>query len=729
VLSIRLSLSSRRLTQSTVGARTTSLTYGPDGFLASATDGLSRTTTFEHDALGRVTKTTRPDAQFATFGYDGTSLLTQLTPPEKPPHHMSHDSVGLLETYTPPALSLVPNVATTYAYDPSRRRTQTALPDGRIVNQVYDAAGRLSRTELPGAEGVIERTYDEAPATGHVHAVSGPDAVAVTLTRAGSLPLTMTWSGAVSGQVAWSYDAELRVATETAAGVSLSTTYDNDDLVTGVGGVTLTRSPSSGVLTNLTTGALDESIAYAAVESGTTRNYGEPTRHVVTAGATTLFDLSIDRDALGRIIRRTEQAGSDTRVYEYGYDLASRLSTVSVDGVVTATYTYDGNGNRLTEDGSTVVGVYDAQDRLASYNGTTYAHDANGNRLAESTTGLTRTFDHDARGTLRAVTVGGTQVGYTVDGLARRIARQENGTTTAQWLYRDALRIAAELDGQGALRWRFVYASGRHVPDAAIGADGTVYRLVTDQVGSLRLVVRASDGAVMQRMRHDAWGRVEEDFVAAGFARVPFGFAGGLVDQVTGLVHFGAREYDPVVGRWVQKDPIRFRGGTNLYGWCDADPLNWFDPTGEMKLPADPSGLPPEWALDAGHRPPNGGTKYRHPSGATLNWDPAHGPSGPGSRPHWHYSNDGRKRPGKHHWAPGDEVPDPPAICDEPLSSTDEAADQAEAEPPRADTALSAVPEGFVDMLGVPGPRFLGILPLGVSPMPPMGGGWVLAFP
>jgi RHS repeat-associated protein len=220
-------------------------------------------------------------------------------------------------------------------------------------------------------------------------------------------------------------------------------------------------------------------------------------------------------------------------------------------------------------------------NRPSREHGTRCAHGANGNRVAESTTGLTRSFDHDSRGTLRRVTVGGTEVRYTVDGSGRRIARQENGTTTAQWLYRDGLRMAAELDGTGALRWRFVYATGKHVPHAAIGADGTVYRLVTDQVGSLRLVVRASDGAVMQRMRHDAWGRVEENFVEAGFARVPFGFAGGLVDQVTGLVHFGAREYNPVVGSWVENDPIRWAGGaTGLYEYVGNSPVGRVDPSG-----------------------------------------------------------------------------------------------------------------------------------------------------
>ena len=34
------------------------------------------------------------------------------------------------------------------------------------------------------------------------------------------------------------------------------------------------------------------------------------------------------------------------------------------------------------------------------------------------------------------------------------------------------------------------------------------------------------------------------------------------------LVRFGARDYDPTIGRWTAKDPIDFAGGdTNLYGY------------------------------------------------------------------------------------------------------------------------------------------------------------------
>jgi RHS repeat-associated protein len=63
----------------------------------------------------------------------------------------------------------------------------------------------------------------------------------------------------------------------------------------------------------------------------------------------------------------------------------------------------------------------------------------------------------------------------------------------------------------------------------------------------------------------------------------PFGFAGGLYDGQTGLVRFGARDYDPVVGRWTAKDPIGFEGDQlNLYGYVDNNPIDWIDPGGQI---------------------------------------------------------------------------------------------------------------------------------------------------
>jgi RHS repeat-associated protein len=61
----------------------------------------------------------------------------------------------------------------------------------------------------------------------------------------------------------------------------------------------------------------------------------------------------------------------------------------------------------------------------------------------------------------------------------------------------------------------------------------------------------------------------------------PFGFAGGIYDQHTGLVRFGARDYEPSIGRWTTKDLIDFDGGLlNLYAYVSSDPVNIIDPIG-----------------------------------------------------------------------------------------------------------------------------------------------------
>jgi RHS repeat-associated protein len=160
-------------------------------------------------------------------------------------------------------------------------------------------------------------------------------------------------------------------------------------------------------------------------------------------------------------------------------------------------------------------------------------------------------------------------VEYAIDAAGRRIGKKVGGALVKGWLY-DGAAIVAELDGTGAVVSRFF-------PGGMIKG-GATYRILRDHLGSPRLVVNASTGAIAQRMDFDEFGRVLQD-TNPGFT--PFGFAGGLYDPDTGLVRFGARDYDAEIGRWTAKDPIRFSGGdTNLYGYTANDPINRIDPDG-----------------------------------------------------------------------------------------------------------------------------------------------------
>jgi len=224
--------------------------------------------------------------------------------------------------------------------------------------------------------------------------------------------------------------------------------------------------------------------------------------------------------------------------------------------------------------------MYDDQDRLLSYGGNIYTYTANGELAIKTNTNTNTTYTYDELGNLVNVTgLGVGLIEYVIDGQNRRIGKKVNGTLVQGFLYQDQLKPIAELNGSGAIVSRFVYGTGINVPDYMIKG-GVTYRIMTDHLGSPRLVVNVTTGAIIQRMDYDEFGNVLND-TNPGFQ--PFGFAGGLYDRDTSLVRFGARDYDVTVGRWMTKDPIGFGGGdTNLYSYASGEPINHVDKRGKL---------------------------------------------------------------------------------------------------------------------------------------------------
>ncbi|MBT5094059.1 MAG: RHS repeat-associated core domain-containing protein [Halobacteriovoraceae bacterium] len=108
---------------------------------------------------------------------------------------------------------------------------------------------------------------------------------------------------------------------------------------------------------------------------------------------------------------------------------------------------------------------------------------------------------------------------------------------------------------------------------------GINYRIITDHLGSVRFVIDSNSGIIAQELRYDEFGVILTDS-NPGFQ--PFGFAGGLTDNDTLLVRFGARDYNPQTGRWTAKDRLGLGGGdTNFYNYVFNNPLNLIDSTRE----------------------------------------------------------------------------------------------------------------------------------------------------
>ena len=556
---------------------TMTYTYNAAGNPLTVTNAEGNTTNLQYDTAGNLIQITDPRGHVTTLGYDTNARRTSLTPPEQSVHTFVYNAIGLEKEYNPPVLGPgTPTVKTLLAYDEIRNLTRVTRPDGLTLDQSYDAASRLqTRTftapaPLPPDPRTIHLMYDSV---GQIISVTAPDGGTVTHTYDASLRATSTWTGMVVGSVERTYDSLDRLESQSVNGSNVvNFSYDPRSLVTGAGALTLTRDPQDGLITSTTLGIVTDTFTY--------NNAGEVLTYQAVAGPITLIDTQYTRDSQGRIAQKTETIEEVTANFIYTYDESDRLEEVLQDGGVVATYAYDSNGNRLslTTPSGMVSSNYDAQDRLLSSGTATYSYSANGELTSKTVGANTTTYAYDLLGNLLLVILpDGTQIDYVVDGENQRVGKKVNGTLLQEFLYQDRLNPIAELDGGGNVVSRFVYGSHEYIPDYMVKS-GVTYRIISDNLGSPRLVVNTVDGTVLQRLDYDEFGNILLD-TNPGFQ--PFGFAGGLYDLDTKLTRFGSRDYDAEIGRWTAKDPIRFRGGApNLYVYVQNDPINLLDPTG-----------------------------------------------------------------------------------------------------------------------------------------------------
>lgn len=374
-------------------------------------------------------------------------------------------------------------------------------------------------------------------------------------------------TGVAPGTTQWSYDSDFRVSGHTVGGTTVPYAYDADSLLTQAGAATLTYDATTGQLSTLAVGSVVTTWAW--------NGFGEVANVSTSVGGVPVYSEGLQYDGAGRITIMEETTQGTPSQWVYGNDAMGRLTSAAKNGGPSTTWSYDGNGNRLSESG--VASTYDAQDRLLTRGSTSYVWDALGGRRSKTEGSTVTEYAHDGLGALQSVKLpGGAVISYDYDGRQRRVARRRNGVVEKRWVYDGQYRVVAEVDASGVVQSRFVYASQSHSPDYFVRG-GVTYAYVKNHLGSVRLVVHASTGAVAQALEYDAWGKVTAD---SSPAFQPFAFAGGLYDVDTGLTHFGFRDYDAQAGVWTSKDPLRLAGGLNLFGYALSSPLKHVDPNG-----------------------------------------------------------------------------------------------------------------------------------------------------
>jgi RHS repeat-associated protein len=210
--------------------------------------------------------------------------------------------------------------------------------------------------------------------------------------------------------------------------------------------------------------------------------------------------------------------------------------------------------------------TYDADNRIAGWNGNTVDHDTNGNMtFGPLPDGNMSIYTYDAYD--RLASAGGVQSRYNPEGLrveadgATYVVNPNSGLS--QVMVRE----------KGATTTRYVWGLGLIYEDEG----GEIKTYHSDQLGST-IAMADGTGAVTDRWEYTSYGTVSYQ----GTADTPFLFHGGLgcMTDSNGLVYMRARFYNPRIMRFLNADPIRFDGGMNWYAFVGNNPLLRIDPEG-----------------------------------------------------------------------------------------------------------------------------------------------------
>ena len=291
------------------------------------------------------------------------------------------------------------------------------------------------------------------------------------------------------------------------------------------------------------------------------------------------------------------------RAEAYHYDDLNRLDQVTysddngtidpTDKVVT--YTYDKNGNRLSQTTyangipagatETLTYGYGFENRLTSVTdqtgaATQYFYDWRGNQVMKVTPVATTRYTYDGRNLLVAVDDGTNHIEYTYDAGGRRIAQNVNGAVTrfvvdpSNPLY----QTIEERDDAGGVGAAYTYGLDRIAGVFPGQASPTYY--LPDGLGSVGMLVDNTGNATAQ-YQYEAFGEL---LTAPSGTLNPFAFTGEYLDPKTRLLYLRARYFDPETAAFIAKDPAGFSADSNLYRYSGNNPVMNTDPSGSTMM-------------------------------------------------------------------------------------------------------------------------------------------------
>lgn len=221
----------------------------------------------------------------------------------------------------------------------------------------------------------------------------------------------------------------------------------------------------------------------------------------------------------------------------------------------------------------TVSATYNSANQIVTWNGVSHAYDADGNWTGSGDGKFSAVYD--AEGRLTRIVRNGAATDYLYDGINRRI-RSTGPAGTRNYHYDHLGRLLFVTDGRGTVVCRFIYLGQRVQALQTAGGEWLYYHF--NKNGST-LALTGESGEAAVRYAYLPYGQVT---VSGRYLENPFTFVGayGVTDEGRGLYYMRQRFYDAAIGRFLQRDPIGYEGGINLYAYAGGNPVNYIDPTG-----------------------------------------------------------------------------------------------------------------------------------------------------
>jgi len=281
--------------------------------------------------------------------------------------------------------------------------------------------------------------------------------------------------------------------------------------------------------------------------------------------------LVYDYNNYDKVGNRLSMKVNDANAYIYQYDNLYQLTFVDYNNGASTTYDYDRLGNRtLVTNGSSTAYEGNRLNQYAKVNSTDFAYDKNGNLTNDGQ----YTYIYDCENRPIEVKQGETTIiTYAYDYAGKRV-RKTAGATVTQFCY-DGDQIIADYNDAGVLLAKYVYGPGIDEP-IYLSTGGNSYYYFFDGLGSV--VALARNGyAPTEVYSYDVFGEPNRTSSIGN----RYMFTGREFESEMGLYYYRARYYYPFIGRFLQRDPIGYRGGLNLYSYVNNRPTLFVDPSGE----------------------------------------------------------------------------------------------------------------------------------------------------